>query len=191
MEVYEKYNGKGIEDFIDKMPYTDIITTYLVEDTGNDTIIHTEKTAGSRYYGATDLNNMKSYMVSERYKGYRIGVTYPVNTANANIAPMTVVLIIAFLCAFVVINIVVIKSFDALEKSREELRAAKKEAERANAAKTSFLSRMSHDIRTPLNGILGLLQIDEAHEAFDLMRLSDDVLQMHLKKMQRKVWKPE
>ena len=104
---------------------------------------------------------------------------------------MTVVLIIAFLCAFVVINIVVIKSFDALEKSREELRAAKEEAERANAAKTSFLSRMSHDIRTPLNGILGLLQIDEAHEAFDLMRLSDDVLQMHLKKMQRKVWKPE
>ena len=31
---------------------------------------------------------------------YRIGGTYPVNTANANIAPMTVVLIIAFLCAF-------------------------------------------------------------------------------------------
>ena len=96
MEVYEKYNGKGIEDFIDKMPYTDIITTYLVEDTGDDTIIHTEKTTGSRYYGATDLDDMKSYMVSERYKGYRIGVTYSVNTANANIAPMTVVLIIAF-----------------------------------------------------------------------------------------------
>ena len=37
------------------------------------------------------------------------------------------------------------------------------QADRANAAKTSFLSHMSHDIRTPLNGILGLLQIDAAH----------------------------
>ena len=37
------------------------------------------------------------------------------------------------------------------------------QADRANAAKTSFLSRMSHDIRTPLNGIIGLIAIDDAH----------------------------
>ena len=34
-------------------------------------------------------------------------------------------------------------------------------ADAANAAKTAFLTRMSHDIRTPLNGILGLLEIEE------------------------------
>lgn len=34
---------------------------------------------------------------------------------------------------------------------------------KANAAKTDFLSRMSHDIRTPLNGIIGLLDIDAKH----------------------------
>ncbi len=34
----------------------------------------------------------------------------------------------------------------------------------ANAAKTAFLTRMSHDIRTPLNGILGLIEIEELHE---------------------------
>lgn len=44
------------------------------------------------------------------------------------------------------------------------LRRAQKEqqkADAANAAKTAFLTRMSHDIRTPLNGILGLIEIEE------------------------------
>lgn len=35
------------------------------------------------------------------------------------------------------------------------------EAKRANSAKTEFLSHMSHDIRTPINGILGMLSISE------------------------------
>ena len=34
-------------------------------------------------------------------------------------------------------------------------------ADAANAAKTAFLTRTSHDIRTPLNGILGLIEIEE------------------------------
>lgn len=33
----------------------------------------------------------------------------------------------------------------------------------ANEARSSFLARMSHDIRTPLNGILGLIEINEMH----------------------------
>ncbi|MDO4460272.1 MAG: ATP-binding protein [Clostridia bacterium] len=45
----------------------------------------------------------------------------------------------------------------------QQLSAALEKAEKADAAKTAFLSRMSHDIRTPLNGIIGLIQIDEKH----------------------------
>ena len=42
-------------------------------------------------------------------------------------------------------------------------RKAQQEAQAASSAKTAFLSRMSHDIRTPLNGIIGILGVNEAH----------------------------
>lgn len=45
------------------------------------------------------------------------------------------------------------------------LKAALEKAEQANAAKSQFLSRMSHDIRTPLNGIIGCLDIAELGQA--------------------------
>lgn len=48
----------------------------------------------------------------------------------------------------------------ALARARTE----RKKADAANAAKTAFLTRMSHDIRTPLNGILGLIEIEELKE---------------------------
>lgn len=47
------------------------------------------------------------------------------------------------------------------KKYQEKLVEAAKQAEAANAAKTVFLQRMSHDIRTPINGILGLIEIGE------------------------------
>lgn len=42
-------------------------------------------------------------------------------------------------------------------KYQEKLEESVKQAERANAAKTDFLRRMSHDIRTPINGIRGMV----------------------------------
>ena len=42
-----------------------------------------------------------------------------------------------------------------------------------NAAKTDFLSRMTHDIRTPLNCIIGLLRIDEDIAENDPVRMVD------------------
>ena len=46
---------------------------------------------------------------------------------------------------------------------RDRLQEAATEARRANQSKTSFLRRMSHDIRTPLNGIIGMLHVSERY----------------------------
>lgn len=50
-----------------------------------------------------------------------------------------------------------------LEEKTEQLKNALEMAEAANREKTDFLSRMSHDIRTPMNAIMGMTDIAEAH----------------------------
>lgn len=56
-------------------------------------------------------------------------------------------------------------------KQQELLRKTAVAADAANRAKSAFLFNMSHDIRTPLNGITGLLKIDKAHfDDFELVK---------------------
>ena len=62
-----------------------------------------------------------------------------------------------------------------LEKEKEykaELLIAAKKAEAANEAKTEFLQRMSHDIRTPINGICGMLDMAD-HYADDMKKQTE------------------
>ncbi|WP_029732044.1 ATP-binding response regulator [Dorea sp. AGR2135] len=58
------------------------------------------------------------------------------------------------------------------EKYKAELLIAAKKAEAANEAKTEFLQRMSHDIRTPINGICGMIDMAE-HYADDMEKQTE------------------
>ena len=52
---------------------------------------------------------------------------------------------------------------EKLNETVRELEISVENEKAANNAKNDFLSRMSHDIRTPLNGILGIIEIDDRH----------------------------
>ena len=75
--------------------------------------------------------------------------------------PPIVVLTCLCLVAAIICLALVLRS----RRFRAETEKALHKAEEASAAKTEFLSNMSHDIRTPINGIMGMLDI--AEENFD------------------------
>ena len=317
--VIDRNAGENSEitDFIEKMPFTETVTLYIF-DREVDFFVPIKGGSGERVSGVEKLDGEWNYTVAEVYKDYKMVVAYPVNTANSNVPVMAGILLISFLLAMGILNIVMRKSIGELEDAnsiianagfgtwyitlaekqkpkmfanpmmqealgiegknlteeeiyefwhsripeeelpsveasvqemlegkvsentyrwehpekgiiyvrcggaaykmegkkqilggyhgdvtklvleernrQQELKKAKEAAERANVAKTSFLSRMSHDIRTPLNGIIGLLKIDEQHadnrelvdanrekirvSADHLQSLINDVLQM-------------
>ena len=69
------------------------------------------------------------------------------------------------------------------KKAEAEIIKAKEEAEAANAAQSQFLANMSHKIRTPLNGVMGMLQLlqiteltKEQKEYVSVSKTSSDAL---------------
>ena len=85
------------------------------------------------------------------------------------------VIVLTYLC--VVAAIVCIRLVLRSRRFRAEAEKALHKAEEASAAKTEFLSNMSHDIRTPINGIMGMLDI--AEENFDdKARVKDCIAKM-------------
>ena len=70
-----------------------------------------------------------------------------------------------------------------LQKSNDELTAAKEQADQSNKLKSAFLANMSHEIRTPLNAIVGFSELlketdeqEERDEYWNIIRTNNDLL---------------
>ena len=66
------------------------------------------------------------------------------------------------------------KQLEILQEKNLQLKKANREAKEANKAKSKFLSNMSHDIRTPLNGIIGMAKIASANQG-NQQKLADSL----------------
>jgi len=78
--------------------------------------------------------------------------------------PMQMALGLGSLGILIGIIIFLIVSLGNRKRQNAEMEKAKLAAESANRAKSDFLSRMSHDIRTPLNGIIGMTYLANSQE---------------------------
>lgn len=117
------------------------------------------KADGGSYYGG-----------EARTKGYYLYVFYPssqVFTQRRNAMLYMLLIYIMFWLAILFIRHQstrkymgeLNKRYDMELEYQKKLEQAIGEAEHANMAKTDFLRRMSHDIRTPINGIRGMIEI--------------------------------
>jgi signal transduction histidine kinase len=99
------------------------------------------------------------------HRGLLLGVLYLEHRdvpAAFPAARVELLSVLASQAAIAVENALLYRDLEAKIKERTvELRIAKEAAEHANQAKSDFLCRMSHDLRTPLNGIMGYAQILE------------------------------
>ena len=76
---------------------------------------------------------------------------------NAHLFQMTIIIF----ALFIMFNI-----YNSMMRREKELEVQKIEAEQSNRAKSTFLSNMSHDIRTPMNAIIGYVELSKRSRVF-------------------------
>lgn len=114
-----------------------------------------------RYF--TSLDKGRNYYIYMYAEDRDLGKTL---TSNIGIA---LILYGIFVTILMTIKAKSNQQYELIQKQREEeykkeLEKSAREAKKANIAKTEFLQRMSHDIRTPINGIRGMVEVGDYYK---------------------------
>ena len=150
--LYDRY---GIED-------KEKIDAYIQELTAS-----MEK--GEDYSAILNLGNSRQqvYCTSLPYSEWHLVTILPFGTLNQTVDGMSRTRTVATMASFSIILVVLICIFIVYYRmTRQQLRdlnEARQDALQATKAKSEFLSNMSHDIRTPMNAIVGMTAIATAH----------------------------
>ena len=144
-ELVSELNGKTPED------YAQELKDAMEKDENYSTLIMVNGIYQQLY--CSSLPNSEWHLVA----------VMPYGILNDNISELSDIRQYAILeaCGLILVGILIIfiLYFRMSQQQLKELNEAKKEAVEANRAKSEFLSNMSHDIRTPMNGIVGMTAI--------------------------------
>lgn len=115
------------------------------------------KSGESRHMYCSPIENTEWYLITIMPYGE---LEHIINSLSNDRSVLLIISICAIILGFVILFIVY---FIQNRRQLVELEAAKEQAVSANRAKSDFLSNMSHDIRTPMNAIVGLTAMAKAN----------------------------
>lgn len=148
--IYSPYNGKNVEQYIKE------IEESFKKQKDYSTVMQNKD--GERFNIYLSMIDDTSWaLLSVLPFGSLDAATNKLNADRFSVMLTSgIIMFLIFLCIFIIYYKM---SHDQLET----LHQAEQEAVKANQAKSEFLSSMSHDIRTPMNGIVGMTAIAQAN----------------------------
>lgn len=154
--VYEETNGQTPEEFITEFE--------AAMQAGSDYSTMVQINGVRQHMYASSLPNSVWYLVTLMPYGSlnesvkTLGARFM--AASTAVCAVILLTLIAMFLRYFTMNRAQVKE---LEQARQEAEEARQEAEIASKSKSEFLSNMSHDIRTPMNAIVGMTAIATAH----------------------------
>ena len=139
-----------------------------------------KKNADSKHIMHLKVNGVRSYGVMLKQRNHYIYAYVPDKITFYTLPQNVIVCVLIYLLVLVLVWFIlrrarvnsIKKEIEKEEEYQKNLLEEAKKAEAANRAKTEFLQRMSHDIRTPINGICGMVDIGDRYSD-DLQKQTD------------------
>lgn len=156
LEMYDSVNSSTPSQYLEELKRA----MANDEEYSSEFVIHGER----RHLYCTHLAYSEWYLLTFMPYNMMDPIVSDLNRQWATSAILSGgIILLALLLIFALYFRLTRKQLIALNQARQEAEEAMREAEHANKAKSEFLSNMSHDIRTPMNAIVGMTAIATAN----------------------------